>query len=90
MARYRMYPKADFLRPEFQQYDAVSKFDITIPEASTMPPGCLCTQVLLGKAPPSECPHFAKGCTPTHPIGPCMVSHEGTCKIQFMFRESSQ
>ena len=27
---------------------------------------------------------FAKGCTPTHPIGPCMVSHEGTCKIQFM------
>ena len=43
------------------------------------PPGCLCARVIQGKALPTECPHFAGRCTPERPVGPCMVSSEGSC-----------
>jgi hydrogenase expression/formation protein HypD len=76
-----------YLREEYRQYDAVAKFGIELNEIDTMPPGCLCTQVLLGQCGPNECPHFGKNCTPIHPIGPCMVSHEGTCKINYTYHE---
>ncbi|MGC8983243.1 MAG: hydrogenase formation protein HypD [Desulfurococcaceae archaeon] len=46
-----------------------------------MPPGCRCAEVVLGKAYPTQCPLFMKACTPNRPIGPCMVSVEGTCAI---------
>ena len=44
-------------------------------------PGCLCSSVVLGKARPTDCPHFLRTCTPDNPYGPCMVSYEGTCRI---------
>ncbi len=43
---------------------------------------CRCGEVLLGKIEPEECKLFMKSCTPRRPIGPCMVSHEGTCNIR--------
>jgi len=43
--------------------------------------GCLCGKVILGKKQPEQCPHFLKRCTPETPLGPCMVSDEGTCRI---------
>ncbi|MCY0868485.1 MAG: hydrogenase formation protein HypD [Desulfurococcus sp.] len=45
------------------------------------PPACRCAEVVLGKAYPSQCPLFLKACTPARPVGPCMVSDEGTCSI---------
>ncbi|MHA1728368.1 MAG: hydrogenase formation protein HypD [Promethearchaeota archaeon] len=74
-----------FLRKEYQQYDAVTKFNIKIRKEEKMPKGCLCTEVLMGKKIPKQCSLFGITCTPQHPIGPCMVSHEGTCKIAHMF-----
>ncbi|MBM3252336.1 MAG: hydrogenase formation protein HypD, partial [Candidatus Omnitrophica bacterium] len=44
---------------------------------------CLCGEVLKGKIRPPECPSFAKICNPQNPLGPCMVSSEGTCGIYF-------
>ena len=49
--------------------------------AGEMPPGCDCAQVVLGKIYPNECRLFGKACTPRNPIGPCMVSDEGACRI---------
>lgn len=49
--------------------------------AAQMPPGCDCAKVVLGKIYPNQCRLFGTGCTPRHPIGPCMVSDEGACRI---------
>ncbi|MDT8281360.1 MAG: hydrogenase formation protein HypD [Gammaproteobacteria bacterium] len=49
--------------------------------AGQMPPGCDCARVVLGKIYPNECRLFGKACQPRNPIGPCMVSDEGTCRI---------
>ncbi len=46
-----------------------------------MPPGCDCAKVVLGKIYPNECRLFGVACQPRHPIGPCMVSDEGACRI---------
>jgi len=49
--------------------------------AGQMPPGCDCAKVVLGKIYPNECKLFGKACAPRNPIGPCMVSDEGACRI---------
>jgi hydrogenase expression/formation protein HypD len=46
-----------------------------------MPPGCDCAAVVLGKIYPNQCRLYGKACLPRHPIGPCMVSDEGACRI---------
>jgi hydrogenase expression/formation protein HypD len=46
-----------------------------------MPPGCDCARVVLGKLQPNECRLYGLACTPRTPIGPCMVSDEGACRI---------
>lgn len=46
-----------------------------------MPPGCDCARVVLGRLRPNECRLYGRGCTPRSPIGPCMVSDEGACRI---------
>ncbi|MDX2428919.1 MAG: hydrogenase formation protein HypD [Xanthomonadales bacterium] len=49
--------------------------------AGEMPPGCDCAGVVLGKIYPNECRLYGKACVPRNPIGPCMVSDEGACRI---------
>ena len=46
-----------------------------------MPPGCDCARVVLGKIYPNQCILYGRACTPRKPIGPCMVSDEGACRI---------
>jgi hydrogenase expression/formation protein HypD len=50
-------------------------------KAGAMPPGCDCAKVVLGRIKPTECPLYGESCTPRNPIGPCMVSDEGACRI---------
>lgn len=45
---------------------------------------CLCGEIIKGKKKPRECKQFAKECTPFSPIGPCMVSSEGTCSAAYL------
>ncbi len=75
------------VRPELKDYDAATKFNIPMSKEFRMPKGCRCADVLIGKIPPSECPLFGKQCTPRKPVGPCMVSHEGSCQIAFQFQK---
>lgn len=72
------------LRAEFSQFDAVERFGITIGEDEDNP-ACRCGEVITGKAEPADCPLFGRGCDPLHPIGPCMVSSEGTCSAWYRY-----
>jgi len=49
--------------------------------AGTMPPGCDCAGVVMGKIKPNDCRLYGRSCTPRNPVGPCMVSDEGACRI---------
>ena len=66
------------LRREFRAMDAAEAFGLP-PLENHDPPGCLCGGVIQGKAAPPECSLFGRKCTPESPVGPCMVSSEGTC-----------
>jgi hydrogenase expression/formation protein HypD len=50
-------------------------------KAGAMPAGCDCAKVVLGKIKPTECRLYGQTCTPRSPVGPCMVSDEGACRI---------
>jgi hydrogenase expression/formation protein HypD len=58
-----------------------SRADMARRRAGEMPPGCDCAKVVLGRIYPNECRLFGRACQPRHPIGPCMVSDEGACRI---------
>jgi hydrogenase expression/formation protein HypD len=74
------------LRPAFEAYDALKKFGIeALPEPEAPALGCLCAKVMTGLAEPSSCAHFGLDCGPDSPVGPCMVSEEGTCRIRLEF-----
>jgi hydrogenase expression/formation protein HypD len=73
-------------RPEFAAFDAARRFDVT-PEEPREIPGCQCGDVLRGILLPYQCRLFAKGCTPEHPIGPCMVSSEGSCAAYYRYTD---
>ena len=42
---------------------------------------CLCGDIMAGIASPTDCTLFGKACVPDAPVGACMVSSEGTCRI---------
>jgi len=72
------------LRPEYSAYDAEHKFGIRV-EAGHENPACACGDVLKGKQRPPDCRLFGSACSPEHPVGPCMVSSEGTCAAYFKY-----
>lgn len=73
------------LRAEFEAFDAQKKFDLVYAKV-TKTSGCICDRVLRGLADPSDCKLYGKACTPRIPIGPCMVSHEGACRIWYQYQ----
>ncbi|QSG08898.1 hydrogenase formation protein HypD [Halapricum desulfuricans] len=77
-------PEANLvLREEYSQYDARGRFDIDVDTTSSNPltEECLCGEIMAGKADPDDCALFGEECTPQDPVGACMVSSEGPCKI---------
>ncbi len=74
------------LRGGFREFDAVERFNIEVPTGDFMPEGCGCGEVLKGVLRAEDCPLFGKECDPNHPVGPCMVSLEGTCAIAYKYR----
>jgi len=91
-AMYRVFREADAcwrglgiipasglkLRPEYARFDAEVAFAIRPPPTKEHK-GCICGEILRGVKTPPECPIFGSACTPESPVGPCMVSAEGTC-----------
>jgi hydrogenase expression/formation protein HypD len=74
------------LREAYAEYDATERFDIDTSGlrdegASRLADDCICGDIMSGTAEPTDCDMFGEQCTPEDPVGACMVSSEGTCKI---------
>jgi hydrogenase expression/formation protein HypD len=75
------------VRDRWHQFDAAQRFAMpTIRVAEH--PGCRCGEVLRGVLQPHQCPLFRKVCTPEQPLGPCMVSSEGTCGAYYRYHRA--
>jgi hydrogenase expression/formation protein HypD len=72
------------IRSPYVAHDAIARLNIVLPEA-VEPKGCLCGEILKGIRNPRHCPLFAGRCTPVSPVGPCMVSSEGTCAAYYKY-----
>lgn len=77
------------LKSKFEEYDARKRFNDDLVEIHLKefhePEGCMCGELLRGLVTPFECPLFGQACTPESPIGPCMVSIEGSCNIGYRY-----
>ncbi|MDH5484695.1 MAG: hydrogenase formation protein HypD [Gammaproteobacteria bacterium] len=73
------------LKSQFDLHNARKQFalinDASRKHAGTMPAGCDCARVVLGKIYPNQCKLYGLSCKPRQPVGPCMVSDEGACRI---------
>jgi hydrogenase expression/formation protein HypD len=76
------------LRSQFKQFDALNRFHVELTDDRDHP-ACRCGEVIQGKTTPDECTLFATACTPANPIGPCMVSSEGTCSAWYKYHRRS-
>jgi hydrogenase expression/formation protein HypD len=72
------------IREQYARHDAVAALGVSFGEAKTHP-GCRCGEVLRGAITPAACRLFGKACTPSSPVGPCMVSTEGTCAAHYKY-----
>jgi hydrogenase expression/formation protein HypD len=76
-------------KKEYEDFDVTSRFTIDVGD-SKEPEGCICGKVIIGARTPNQCPLFDRVCTPSNPVGPCMVSGEGTCSAYFRYNRTRQ
>jgi hydrogenase expression/formation protein HypD len=72
------------IRAAFADFDAERRFDLELPPARE-PKGCACGDILTGNKIPPQCALYKTVCTPIEPLGPCMVSTEGTCAAYYKY-----
>ena len=89
---FPVIPKSGlFLHSKFEVFDARLRFADDLADLAKAsfpePSGCLCGAVLRGVCASSECPLFGCQCTPQTPLGPCMVSREGSCRIEYLHKK---
>ncbi len=74
------------LRPAFAAHDARLRFADVLASAAGLAPltlgeACVCGEIMTGRAVPTSCALFGTTCRPDRPVGACMVSTEGACRI---------
>jgi hydrogenase expression/formation protein HypD len=69
---------------EYSSFDAAIAFPVQI-EPAMENKGCICGEILRGIKTPAECPLFRRVCAPENPVGPCMVSAEGSCSAHYLY-----
>jgi len=74
------------LKNKFLKFDAKTFFPVKRIK-SREPAGCECGDVLKGIKKPAECRLFSKICKPENPVGPCMVSSEGSCAAYYKYEK---
>lgn len=74
---------------DYAAYDAFNHIDAPVTK-TTVTKGCRCGEIVKGKESPFECKLFGKACTPVQPMGPCMVSSEGTCSTYYRYERAKQ
>jgi hydrogenase expression/formation protein HypD len=78
------------IRDEFAHVDARKKYEIDVTSLWDYAPPhlanqCICGDIMAGIKNPVQCRLFNKECVPENPVGACMVSNEGTCKIWHLY-----
>ncbi len=74
------------LRDNYKEFDICSFFDFESQAFNQkLYAGCICGKVITAQATPLDCKLFSKICTPSNPMGPCMVSSEGTCSAYYRY-----
>lgn len=68
----------------YRDLDAEVRFGRPV-TAGRANPACRCGDVLKGAIDPPECRLFGDPCTPERPLGPCMVSSEGSCAAAWKY-----
>lgn len=74
------------LKDIYSSFDATRRYSLKNVEDREIE-GCLCGEILKGRKKPKDCKLYGGRCTPKSPVGPCMVSNEGTCGIAYNFGE---
>jgi hydrogenase expression/formation protein HypD len=74
------------LREKYRRFDAEANFELK-PGPAVEPAGCICGDILRGVKTPADCNLFGVVCTPESPVGPCMVSTEGSCSASYLYGE---
>lgn len=74
------------IRAAFAAFDAEKALSFEVPAARD-PKGCACGEILTGAKTPPECSLYKSVCTPLDPVGPCMVSSEGTCAAYYRYHQ---
>ena len=77
------------IRERYAAHDARRHFSPAV-EPTREPRGCRCGDVLRGVIAPDQCPLFGRACNAEHPVGPCMVSSEGSCAAYYRYQEHSR
>jgi hydrogenase expression/formation protein HypD len=72
------------LKGLYSRFDASVHLPVEVPPAAD-DPRCQCAAILTGSRTPDKCGLFGKECTPEDPVGPCMVSSEGTCAAYYKY-----
>lgn len=72
------------LKGLYSRFDASVHLPVEAPPAAD-DPRCQCAAILTGSRTPDKCGLFGKECTPEDPVGPCMVSSEGTCAAYYKY-----
>ena len=72
------------IRKKYELFDAEKQIDVDV-EKTREPKGCICGEILKGLKKPDDCKLFRNVCTPSNPVGTCMVSNEGACQAYFDF-----
>ncbi|MDI9457372.1 MAG: hydrogenase formation protein HypD [Dethiobacteria bacterium] len=80
---FSIIPKSGYrLKGENSIFEARDRFKLELPQAGELP-GCRCGEIICGTSSPLQCSLFKDLCTPSKPVGPCMVSAEGACNAYF-------
>jgi hydrogenase expression/formation protein HypD len=77
------------LRKAYQRFDAEAAFEFD-PGPTVEPQGCICGEVLRAVKTPRDCKLFRTVCTPSNPVGPCMVSSEGSCAAYYLYEATDE
>ncbi len=87
---FPVIPKSGLkIKKKYESFDATVKYKDILKDLENKelhePEGCLCGELLRGLVTPFDCPLFGQACTPETPVGPCMVSTEGSCNIEYRY-----
>jgi hydrogenase expression/formation protein HypD len=75
------------LRKKYADFEAL--VDLTVEDfEDTVASGCICGEIIKGATRPTDCSLFQKVCTPETPVGPCIISSEGTCSVYYAYCRS--